>query len=75
MVTARFVIAALAIFVEPKQPDISGLDSFQGKVIQAQRWDPDYDLTDSRIAVIGTGATAVQLAPPLAKIARRLDVF
>ena len=75
VVTARFVIAALGIFVEPKKPNITGLDSFQGKLIQAQCWDPEDDLTGKRIAVIGTGATAVQLAPSLANIARRLDVY
>lgn len=75
IMTARYVITAVGAFVEPKVPDIEGLDSFAGKVIQTQKWDHDYDLTGQQIAVIGTGATSVQLIPQLAKIADRLDVY
>jgi cation diffusion facilitator CzcD-associated flavoprotein CzcO len=74
-VTARFVITALGAFVEPKVPDIPGLEDFSGRVIQTQAWDHDADLTGKRVAVIGTGATAVQVVPQLARIASRLDVY
>ncbi|MEZ0362549.1 flavin-containing monooxygenase [Mycobacterium sp. pUA109] len=74
-VTARFVITATGAFVEPRVPDIPGLEDFTGKVIQTQRWDDAFDPAGQRIAVIGTGATAIQVVPQLAKTAARLDVY
>ncbi|GAB08474.1 putative flavin-containing monooxygenase [Gordonia araii NBRC 100433] len=74
-ITAKYVISAIGAFVEPRVPDIAGLDDFTGKVIQTQAWDHDYDLTGKRVAVIGTGATSVQLVPELAQRAAHLDVF
>lgn len=74
-VTARFVITALGAFVEPRVPDIPGLEDFTGTVIQTQAWDDGVELSGKRIAVIGTGATAVQAVPQLAKVAGRLDVY
>ncbi len=56
-------------------PDIEGLDTFQGNVIHTARWPDDLDLSDKRVAVIGTGATAVQLIPEIAGKARQLDVY
>ncbi|MBA4859204.1 Predicted flavoprotein CzcO associated with the cation diffusion facilitator CzcD [Nocardia farcinica] len=73
--TARFVITALGAFVEPKKPDIPGLDDFAGTVIQTQRWDHSCDLTGKRVAIIGTGATAVQVIPQVARVAAQLDVY
>lgn len=75
IVTARYVISALGAFVEPKKPDIKGLETFEGKVIQTQHWDHDYDLTGKRVAAIGTGATSVQMIPQVAKAAGHLDVY
>ncbi|WP_231995548.1 NAD(P)/FAD-dependent oxidoreductase [Mycobacterium sp. 1274756.6] len=74
-VTARFVVTALGAFVEPRVPRIPGLADFTGTVIQTQDWDDSADLDGKRIAVIGTGATAVQAVPQLAKKAARLDVY
>ncbi|WP_420040019.1 flavin-containing monooxygenase [Gordonia sp. MP11Mi] len=74
-ITAKYVVTALGAFVEPKVPDIAGLEDFAGHVIQTQRWDHDYDFTGKRAAVIGTGATSVQLVPQLARLAGHLDVF
>lgn len=73
--TAKYVVTALGAFVEPRVPDIEGIDSFEGKVIQTQRWDHDYDFTGKRAAVIGTGATSVQLVPQLAEMAEHVDVY
>lgn len=73
--SARFVITALGAFVEPKLPDIKGLGSFAGKVIQTQNWDHEYDLAGKSVAVIGTGATSVQMIPQVAKSAASLDVY
>ncbi|MBF9523238.1 flavin-containing monooxygenase [Mycobacteroides chelonae] len=75
VITSRFVITAVGAFVEPKVPDIPGLDSFAGKVIQTQNWDHDFDLQGKRVAVIGTGATSVQLIPQMARVASHVDVY
>ncbi|MFB8282999.1 flavin-containing monooxygenase [Nocardia colli] len=74
-ITARYVVTALGAFVEPKKLDIKGLDSFAGKVIRTQKWDHAYDLTGKRVAVIGTGATSVQMIPQVALAAGHLDVY
>lgn len=73
--TARFVVTAVGAFVEPKVPDIAGLEQFEGKIIQTQKWDHDYDFTGKRAAVIGTGATSVQVIPKIAEAAGTLDVY
>jgi cation diffusion facilitator CzcD-associated flavoprotein CzcO len=69
-VTARFVVSAIGAFVDPKPPGLEGLDDFQGKVIHSARWDHEYDLGGKRVAIVGTGASAVQIVPEIA----RLDV-
>jgi cation diffusion facilitator CzcD-associated flavoprotein CzcO len=73
--TSQFVIAAVGGLEQPKLPDIDGIDTFTGKTVHTARWDHDYDYTGKRIAVIGTGATALQLVPEIAKIASYLTVF
>ncbi|RDI42787.1 flavin-containing monooxygenase [Nocardia mexicana] len=73
--TSRFVMIAPGGFNHPKRPDIEGLDDFAGTVIHSARWDHDHDLTGERVAVIGTGASGVQLIPEVAKAAERLHVF
>jgi cation diffusion facilitator CzcD-associated flavoprotein CzcO len=72
---SRYVISAVGAFVEPRDPGIPGLEDFTGKVIRSQAWDHDYDLTGKRVAVIGTGASAVQIIPQVARLAARLHVF
>ncbi len=73
-VTCRVLILATGFLSQPKRPDIDGLDTFAGNVVHTSAWDHDLDLTGQRVAVIGTGATAVQLLPELAPIVERLDV-
>ena len=74
-VTARFVVNASGVLTVPKPPDIDGVDSFAGTTMHTARWDHDEDLTGKRVAVIGTGASAVQLIPRLAPIVKELKVF
>jgi cation diffusion facilitator CzcD-associated flavoprotein CzcO len=74
-VTARFLINATGVLTTPKPPDIDGVDSFAGVTIHTARWDHALDLTGKRVAVIGTGASAVQLIPEIAPIVERLKVF
>jgi cation diffusion facilitator CzcD-associated flavoprotein CzcO len=74
-VTARFVVNASGVLTVPKPPDIDGVDSFGGVTMHTARWDHHQDLTGKRVAVIGTGATAVQLIPEIAPIVKELTVF
>ncbi len=73
--TARFVISAIGAFVNPMKPAIEGLDSFQGTVVRSAAWDPSLRLEGKRVAVIGTGASAVQIVPEIAREVARLDVY
>lgn len=56
-------------------PDIRGLDSYRGHKIHSARWDHDYDFAGKRVAVIGTGASAIQIIPELVKQAGFVKVF
>lgn len=74
-VTARLLILATGFLSQPKRPDIPGIDDFRGKIIHTAEWDHDYVLAGKRAAVIGTGATAVQLLPAIAPQLKQLDVY
>ncbi|HSW15332.1 MAG TPA: NAD(P)/FAD-dependent oxidoreductase [Solimonas sp.] len=71
----RFLLTATGFLSQPKKPDIPGIESFKGKVIHTAAWDHDYELAGKRAAVIGTGATAVQLIPKIAPQLKQLDVY
>ena len=73
--TARVVISCVGGLVEPKLPDIKGLAAFRGEIFHTARWNHDYDLVGRRVAVIGTGASAVQVVPAIAPQVERLHVF
>ncbi|WP_194824963.1 NAD(P)/FAD-dependent oxidoreductase [Nocardia sp. XZ_19_231] len=73
--TSRYVISALGPFVNARTPAIPGLADFTGTVMQSQHWDHGHDLAGARVAVIGTGASAVQLVPEVAETAAHLTVF
>lgn len=73
--TARFLINACGALVTPQVPDIDGVDSFAGATVHTARWDHDLDLAGKRVAVIGTGASAVQVIPEIAPKVAALNVF
>jgi cation diffusion facilitator CzcD-associated flavoprotein CzcO len=73
--TARYVVGATGVFTKPKPPEIPGLDDFAGTVMHTARWDHRQDLRGKRVAVIGTGASAVQVIPSIAPLVERLTVF
>ncbi|WP_328502785.1 NAD(P)/FAD-dependent oxidoreductase [Streptomyces sp. NBC_00457] len=73
--SADIVVSATGPLSEPKIPDIPGLDSFPGKVFHSARWDHDYDLRGKRVAVVGTGASAIQIVPAIQPLAERLTLF
>jgi cation diffusion facilitator CzcD-associated flavoprotein CzcO len=72
---AEVLVAAVGMFREPSLPDIVGIDTFAGTMFHSARWDGDHDLSGERVAVIGSAASAVQLAPPVAKVAGQLHLF
>lgn len=72
--TARYLVTATGFLSMPRKPDITGIGSFRGEVVHTAAWEPS-DLAGKRVAVIGTGATAVQLIPELARQASALTVF
>jgi cation diffusion facilitator CzcD-associated flavoprotein CzcO len=73
--TARYVVGATGVFTHPKPPDIPGLGDYAGTIMHTARWDHGQDLRNKRVAVIGTGASAVQVIPSIAPLADRLTVF
>ena len=75
VVTARFLVNASGVLITPKLPDIDGVDSFAGVTMHTARWDHAEDLTGKRVAIIGTGASAVQVIPEIAPIVKHLTVF
>ncbi|WP_353110322.1 NAD(P)/FAD-dependent oxidoreductase [Gordonia sp. (in: high G+C Gram-positive bacteria)] len=74
-VRARTMVGGIGPLCEPNLPDIDGLKSFGGTIVHTAQWDEDYDFAGKRIAVIGTGASAIQVVPQLGKIAGQLDVY
>jgi cation diffusion facilitator CzcD-associated flavoprotein CzcO len=69
------VVCAAGLFGSLKLPDIAGLSDFGGTVMHTAQWDHSADLAGKRVAVIGTGASGVQVIPELAKVVERLTVF
>jgi 4-hydroxyacetophenone monooxygenase len=69
------IITAVGQLNRPKLPDIPGRDSFQGPSWHSATWDHSHDLKGKTVAVIGTGASAFQIVPEIAKVAGRLKVF
>ena len=74
--TTRFVISAVGVLSTPTLPNFEGMASFEGKSFHASQWPHEpLDLTGKRVAVVGSGATAIQLIPEVAKVAKNLTVF
>lgn len=73
--TADVVVSATGPLSDPKVPEIPGLESFPGKVFHSARWDHDYDLRGKRVAVVGTGASAIQIVPAIQREVGRLTLF
>jgi cation diffusion facilitator CzcD-associated flavoprotein CzcO len=73
--TANVLVSAAGALSDPKMPDIEGIDSFAGQVFHSARWNHDYDLAGKRVAIIGTGASAIQIVPEIAGQVERLDVY
>ncbi len=72
---ARYVVLANGILTTPKLARIEGMETFQGDAFHTSRWNYNIDLKDKRVGIIGTGATAVQVIPEIAKVVKELYVF
>jgi cation diffusion facilitator CzcD-associated flavoprotein CzcO len=69
------IVIATGQLHKPSVPNIDGVTEFEGHSFHSARWDHDYDLTGKRVAVVGTGASAVQFVPEIADRAQKLIVF
>jgi cation diffusion facilitator CzcD-associated flavoprotein CzcO len=75
VLTARWVISAIGNFVMPKDPRIPHLEDFGGTLLRSTAWDHRFQHAGKRIAVVGTGASAVQIVPAIAPVVAHLEVF
>ena len=73
--SARALISATGPWSEPVLPRVPGLDGFAGEVFHSSRWNHDHELAGRRVAVVGTGASAVQFVPQIQPQVERLTVF
>ena len=74
-IRARSVILASGPLANCSFPAIRGIEDYEGHKIHSARWDHDYDFTGKKVAVVGTGASAVQIVPELVKTAASVKVF
>ncbi|KAL4912250.1 hypothetical protein BDW62DRAFT_206675 [Aspergillus aurantiobrunneus] len=74
-VAANVLISGVGQLNQPYWPEIPGVEDFKGKSMHSARWDWTYDFKGKRVAVIGNGATAVQIVPEIAKAASHLSVY
>lgn len=73
--SARVVVSAIGALSDPAFPKVPGLDGFEGKLFHTAAWDDDYDLRGKRVAVIGSGASAIQAVPAIAPEVGHMSVF
>ncbi|WP_320819280.1 NAD(P)/FAD-dependent oxidoreductase [Thalassolituus sp.] len=74
-ITTRYLMTATGQLNRPLIPSISGLDTFKGEHFHSAQWRHDIDLTGKTVAVIGTGASAIQFVPEITKIAAQVTLF
>lgn len=72
---ANVILSAVGIFNPPKVPAITGLDAFEGDCVHTGRWPTGMDVTGKRVAVIGNGASAMQVVPAIAERVASLTIF
>jgi cyclohexanone monooxygenase len=73
--SAKVFVSAIGALCEPALPDIKGIDTFRGEIMHSARWNHDVDLSGKRVALIGTGASAIQIGPVIARDVAQLDVY
>ena len=75
IVTANAIISAVGQLNRPKLPNIEGVGTFEGPAFHTAQWEAEHDLTNKRVVVIGTGASAFQTVPEIAQVAERVTIF
>ncbi len=70
--TFDIVVSAIGMFTQPVMPDLVEEEPFTGTLMHTARWDHSVDLRNARVAVLGTGSTAAQLVPEVAKVAAKV---
>jgi 4-hydroxyacetophenone monooxygenase len=75
MLRVNAIVSAVGQLNRPRIPEIEGRESFQGAQVHSAAWDPQLELAGKRVAVLGSGASAFQLVPEVAKVAGQLYVF
>ncbi|MFN2465200.1 MAG: flavin-containing monooxygenase [Candidatus Dormibacteria bacterium] len=73
--TARVLVSGMGGLSEPSIPPIAGLDTFKGTYFHSATWDHGHDLTDRRVAVVGTGASSIQFVPRIQKQVGRMFLY
>ncbi|HWE90111.1 MAG TPA: NAD(P)/FAD-dependent oxidoreductase [Pseudonocardiaceae bacterium] len=74
-VTGQFLVSGIGGLHIPSIPNLPGLEKFEGARFHSAQWDHDFDLTGKRVAVIGTGASAIQFVPRIAPEVGKLELF
>ena len=74
-ITAQVLVAGTGPLHEPSIPAVPGLDRFEGRMFHSAEWEHDHDLTGERVAVVGTGASAIQFVPRIQPKVSRMHVF
>ena len=74
-IVAKTLISGSGGLSEPRMPDVDGIENFQGEVFHSARWNHDVDLNGKRVAVIGTGASSIQIVPSIQPDVEHLDVY
>ena len=72
---ARFLVAGVGALHIPNVPELPGIESFEGTAFHSARWDHEYDLAGKKVAVVGTGASAIQFVPEIAGQVESLTLF
>ncbi|MCI0152024.1 NAD(P)/FAD-dependent oxidoreductase [Paraburkholderia sediminicola] len=73
--SSRLLVTSVGALGRPSIPKLPGLESFSGKMFHSSQWDHDYDLRGKRVAVVGTGASAIQFVPEIVGKVAHLDLY
>lgn len=74
-VRAQMLVAGIGGLIEPKLPNVPGIEDFEGEVFHSARWNHDYDLRGERVAAIGTGASSIQFVPAIQPDVAKIHLF
>lgn len=73
--TCDYIVVATGTLTDARLPEVPGIDAFSGTIVHSAQWDPALDLTGRKVAVVGTGASAIQVVPAIAEEVEHLTVF